>query len=502
MIIVVTGIRTRPGDAGRFIRLAADRQAGCGRECAPARVELLRDRDDPDRFTLIEEFADAAALEAAGQDQPWITGRAQTVLEWRPGFHTRPAPGAGASHGPDPTFLPDAHDLSEMVARAVATPSEPGEPLPDALPEAGVGDRAALDWLAPHVLGGARRLGAAAALAHMDPPTPWVTWVAALWNASLNQNLLHPDVAPVARGLEARAIGWLAPAFGMDGGHMTPGSTVSNLTALWAARELRGVRTVIASEAAHLSVPKAAHLLGLGYRAIPTCADGTIDAGHLPQDMGDAVLVLTAGGTSTGAIDDMALAGRAAWTHVDAAWAGPLRFSARHAHRLDGIERADSVAVSAHKLLFQPKESGLVFFRDTAVAHEAISYGGAYLKVPNTGVLGSHGAIAVPLLATLMAWGRNGLAARIDRAMALADALHARLDQHPGIELFGAQVSGVVLWRPAGGVDTAATAARLPPGMASRTRVAGDDWIRHVAANPMADLELIWKAIEHALSPG
>ena len=53
----------------------------------------------------------------------------------------------------------------------------------------------------------------------------------------------------------------------------------------------------------------------------------------------------------------------AAWIHVDAAWAGPLVLSEQHKGRLAGIERADSVAVSAHKWLFQPKEAGLVFFR-------------------------------------------------------------------------------------------------------------------------------------------
>jgi L-2,4-diaminobutyrate decarboxylase len=36
---------------------------------------------------------------------------------------------------------------------------------------------------------------------------------AALWVASLNQNLLHPDTAPVARELEARVVAWLAPVF-------------------------------------------------------------------------------------------------------------------------------------------------------------------------------------------------------------------------------------------------------------------------------------------------
>ena len=52
---------------------------------------------------------------------------------------------------------------------------------------------------------------------HVMRAFPQVSWAAALWNASLNQNLLHPDVAPVARDVEARAIAWLAPHFGMDG---------------------------------------------------------------------------------------------------------------------------------------------------------------------------------------------------------------------------------------------------------------------------------------------
>ncbi|MFJ9250755.1 hypothetical protein [Streptomyces sp. NPDC101776] len=40
-------------------------------------------------------------------------------------------------------------------------------------------------------------------------------------------------------------IDWLAPSFGMDGGHLVPGSSVPDLTVLWAARDLAGVRTVV-----------------------------------------------------------------------------------------------------------------------------------------------------------------------------------------------------------------------------------------------------------------
>ena len=401
----------------------------------------------------------------------------------------------------DPSFTADPAGLRLALEALLDAPDGAGsQALPDTLPESGLGEKAVIERLKPIVLGGARRLGAPDAFAHMDPPTPWIAWATTQWNAALNQNLLHPDVAPIARGIEARVVDWLAPGFGMDGGHMTPGSTVANLTALWAARELRGVRTVVASEGAHLSVAKAAHLLGLAFHPIPADTCGRLNRDRLPDDLGNCALVLTAGTTSAGAIDDLSLSGRAAWTHIDAAWAGPLRFSTRHAARLDGIQNADSVAVSAHKWLFQPKESGLILFRDTEPAHQAVSFGGAYLAAPNVGLLGSHGAVAVPLLATLLAWGRTGLAERIDRAMGLAEDLRQRLDSHPGAVLFGPNVSGVLLWRPASEVSAPDFLARLPAGSTSVTRIDGVDWLRNVAANPCADIDLLWAGIERALA--
>jgi L-2,4-diaminobutyrate decarboxylase len=347
----------------------------------------------------------------------------------------------------------------------------------------------------------------------MDPPTPWVAWAAALWAASLNQNLLHPDTAPVARELEARAVAWLAPYFGMTGGHLVPGSTLATLTALWAARDLAGVTEVVAADTAHLSVAKSAHLLGLRFRAVPTDARGALRADALPLDLARAALVLTAGSTSTGAVDPLALADRAAsgaagtrpaWTHVDAAWAGPLRLCASYADRLAGVEHADSVAVSGHKWLFQPKESALVLFRDAEGAHGALAFGGAYLAAPNVGLLGSHGAAAVPLLATLLAWGRAGLAARVEHCMALADGWAAWVAAEPGLELLARPETGVVVWRPVagtGGPGAEALHAALPAGAASLTTLGGARWLRNVAANPNADLDALGAAVRRARAP-
>lgn len=372
--------------------------------------------------------------------------------------------------------------------------------LPAEMPELGLGGHATLDFLAPAVLGNASALGDATAFAHMDPPTPWITWATTLWNASVNQNLLHPATAPAAREIEDRVIDWLSPFFGMDGGHMVPGSTIANLTALWSARECAGVREVAYGESAHLSVGKAAHILGLAVRPLPCGPSGALVPEAVPQNLQHTALVLTAGTTSTGAVDDLSLCGRAAWTHVDAAWAGPLRLSQAHAHVLSGIEGADSVAVSAHKWLFQPKESAFVLFRDAARAHEAISFGGAYLAAPNVGVLGSHGATAVPLLATLLAWGRQGTTTRIDALMAAASELASLILSHDQLELLAMPQTGVVVWRPKRTDLTEPLFAAMPQGSCSVTNLGGERWLRNVAANPNFELDAFATAMKVALS--
>lgn len=402
----------------------------------------------------------------------------------------------------DPSFEPDRDGLTEALRLLLDPPLSGASAqaltgIPSHLPAQGVGERAVLQDLAGAVLGGARRLDGPLAFAHMDPPTPWLTWAMTLWNARLNQNLLHPATAPVAREIERRAIAWLAPFFGMDGGHMVPGSTVANLTAIWAAREIAGVTEVVAPDTAHVSIEKATRLLGLSLRRLPTDRVGRLvpdSAGSLDR----ACLVLVAGSTSTGTVDPMKLAGLAAWTHVDAAWAGPLRLSTRHAPRLAGLEAADSVAISGHKWLFQPKESAMVLFRDAERAHEALSFGGSYLAVPNVGLLGSHGAAAVPLLALLWAWGQDGIAARLDRCMEAAESFAAWVAAEPGLELLAPPETGVVVWRPRGG-DVDALAAALPPGLASTTRVRGEPWLRCVAANPTLNLDAVAAATRDAL---
>ena len=165
-------------------------------------------------------------------------------------------------------FQPNKQLLLQAVA--LLTGAEvpiPSEPLPPELPEVGIGSIDALQAMFDDVLGKSRDLGSPGFFAHMDPPTPAITWAMHLWTASRNQNLLHPDTAPRARELEKLAVDWIAPWFEMSGGHMTPGSTVANLTAIWAARE-SGCRIVVSGSGAHLSIRKAAHILGMEHRIV------------------------------------------------------------------------------------------------------------------------------------------------------------------------------------------------------------------------------------------
>lgn len=395
----------------------------------------------------------------------------------------------------DKSFAPNA-GLEHAIELLRHPPSKQDE-LPGSFSVDGIGELETLNLLAPHVLGSATYLDSPNAFAHMDPPTPWITWATTLWNSRLNQNLLHPATAPFAIEAERKVIEWLAPFFGMNGGHMCSGSTVANLTALWAARDTKKIEKIVASKAAHISIEKAARILGLPYEQIATNSEGQIDPDRI-GDISKACLVLTAGTTATGVIDSLKLIGQARWSHVDAAWAGPLRLSPSHTTLLDGIEKADSIAVSTHKWFFQPKDSALIMFRELEMANSAISFGGGYLAAPNIGVQGSRSASAIPLLATMIAWGKKGISDRIDHAMSMASLLAAKLSEEDRISLWTTPITGITVFRPLT-LNTDELYQRLPEGMFSTCILDDEKWLRSVAANPLADIHEIVSTILKAL---
>lgn len=372
--------------------------------------------------------------------------------------------------------------------------------IPESLPITGLGESQAFELVASLVREMSAPLGDPVALAHMDPPPAPVAARLVGLNAQFNQNLLHPELSPFATHAEAKVIQWLCPFFDMSVGHMCAGSTISNLAALWCARE-HGATRVVASPDAHISVPKAASILGLPFETLPIDHEGRITKLDGPlQD--ETVLVLTAGTTGRGVIDNLCLAdasrrrkGCAAWVHVDAAWAGPMRLT-KYAYLLDGIEHADSVSVSAHKWLFQPKDSALVLFADPD-AQKAISFGGSYLAKPNVGVQGSRSAAGVALLGTLLAWGKQGIAEKVEHCISISQQLAERLKEDPRAQLKQEPETAVVNWRPQN--EPVELVLRKLGPTASKTAIDEQLWIRQVATNLYADIEKIWSEIDHAI---
>ena len=369
--------------------------------------------------------------------------------------------------------------------------------LPSELPESGMNKYEALEFLAPHILGKSARLGSPESFAHMDPPTPTITWAITMWNSFLNQNLLHSQTSPFARVAEKTLFDWLCPLFGMEGGHMCSGSTVANLTALWTARESKNIKRIVASKASHISIKKAANILRIPYHELPTKKTGELERFQLGE-ISDACLVLNCGTTSTGEIDPLDLAGQAKWTHIDAAWGGPLKLSDNHAHKLKGIERGDSIAISGHKLLMQPKDSALVMFRDIGNANNNIGFNAGYFMDTNVGIQGSRGAAATVLLGTLILFGKAGFNELIDHLMSLAELLAKRLISLEAVEVLTLPKTGIVVFRPKR-KDIHEVSRQLSNGIISTCTIQGEKWFRAVAANPFANIDLISEKIEKSI---
>ena len=214
--------------------------------------------------------------------------------------------------------------------------------------------------------------------------------------------------ARAATQIEQQAVRWVGEFIGYPAadGAFTSGGTISNLTAMAAARErampgsrhrgLAGVTTAVyCSAEVHYSVTRAVELLGIGsdnLRAIPL--DGlrrmrpdalaeAIDEDRL-RGIIPAAVVATAGTTLTGAVDPLdeiadVCRDRGIWLHVDGAYGLPAAGVPTHAALFEGIARADSCSVDAHKWLYLPKAAGVVMTRHVGALPGAFAHEQGYL---------------------------------------------------------------------------------------------------------------------------
>jgi aromatic-L-amino-acid/L-tryptophan decarboxylase len=237
-----------------------------------------------------------------------------------------------------------------------------------------------------------------AAFSYFTPPPLAMSVGGEVLSQWLQQGVDVWHAGPVGAFVEEEVTRWLCDLLGMPDsswGVLTSGGVMANLMALAVAREvhlrellgldrpprgsdLDGVR-VYASDQTHFSVARGLDLLGFpedSLRVLPSDdrfrlhAEPVVEAIAADRAAGRTPLAISAvaGSTNTGSIDDVPALAEVArserlWFHVDAAYGGAAKLSARDAERVPGLDLADSVTVDPHKWFFQAYDIGALVVR-------------------------------------------------------------------------------------------------------------------------------------------
>jgi glutamate/tyrosine decarboxylase-like PLP-dependent enzyme len=355
------------------------------------------------------------------------------------------------------------------------------------LPEDGNGSVAAVTSLLTHGLEAATN-SAGPRFFHFVTGGSTPAALAADWlTATLDNNAGLWVSSPLGSKLEQVAIGWLKDLFVLPrswGGVLTTGATMSNFTALAAARQWWGEEhgtniaergmsglpavPVMTSGYIHASAKKALSMLGIGHEVVRVLSSdpvGRIDLTALEAALialkGEpAIVIATAGEVNAGGFDPIAamvdLAHRHhAWLHVDGAFGLFARVSPLTADLAGGVELADSVIADGHKWLNVPYDSGFAFCRDARLLNAVFGMNAPYFPAteaehPDFLYLApemSRRARSLAVWATLAAYGRNGYRAMVERHVALATRLADQIRASPDFELLAEPQLNVVCFR-------------------------------------------------------
>ncbi len=238
-----------------------------------------------------------------------------------------------------------------------------------------------------------------------SPSTP-IGAYADLIASALNANITCWRSGPAGTEIERLVVQWLGSLIGYDKhakGLLTSGGSMANLIALLIASRRksgddisrRGLwnagppLTLYASEEVHMSVAKAADILGLGrdHVRVIACDERRrmrVDSLHktIETDVREGLrpfcVIGSAGTVNTGVVDPLAEIANVArefdlWFHVDGAYGAPGVLDQRKQHLFAGLERADSVSLDPHKWLYVPVDAGCLLFRDSATAMAAFN---------------------------------------------------------------------------------------------------------------------------------
>lgn len=375
--------------------------------------------------------------------------------------------------------------------------------------------------------------------------------IAGLAEAAINANLGGRNTG--AAQVEHAIIEWTRDLFGFpqgSSGILTSGTSMATVISLAAARQAMSERDVerdglgpegermrlYTSQAAHSCVATALRLLGFGRRALVTIETddgGCMQIGALQERIAadraqgriPFAVVGTAGTVDIGAVDDLeAIADLAErerlWFHVDGAFGAMLQLSSSLRGRVEGIERADSIAFDFHKWLHVTYDCGCALVRRRDAHKAAFAGRPRYLEGLDEGLAAgepwfcdygpelSRGFRALRVWFLLMEHGTDALAEAIEASVQRARQLAALVDAEADLERLAPVPLQIVCFRvrPQPGEDpdllNAQVVAELQlRGIAapSTTRIAGQVAIRCCLMNHRATQDDLKKLIAGVL---
>ncbi|MCA9248437.1 MAG: hypothetical protein KDA42_15025, partial [Planctomycetales bacterium] len=346
--------------------------------------------------------------------------------------------------------------------------TEPAEDTPDARFRA----------IAAEMLARGQNLHDPRYLGHQVPACVPLAGVFDAIGSITNQVMAAYEMGPWATAIEHALVRELGELIGFPAesfaGLVTHGGSLANLTALLTARNVvmadvwqRGVAregprpVIVAQHDAHYSIARAAGIMGMGTDQVirsPLDARRRLDPARLDLLLGELKAVgrpviavsACACATPVGAFDPLEAVAdvcqrHEVWLHVDAAHGGAAVLSERHRSLVVGLERADSIVLDAHKMLFVPALCAFVFYKNREHRFAAFQQEAPYLFDPSAPALAEYDSGLRTLECTKRAavfglygiwrtFGRQLFADLIDVTFDLAQRFHAKLTAAPDFE--------------------------------------------------------------------
>ena len=229
------------------------------------------------------------------------------------------------------------------------------------------------------------------------PTSPtWPGILADYMSAAFNVNNCVWLISSGPSAIELLVLRWFCSWIGYPdtaGGVFTSGGSAAALDAFVAARENAGYpdrATVYMSDQSHSAQIRAAKIIGIHtdcLRLIPCDDEFQMDCDELAKQISEdkangfnpIVVSANAGSSNTGSIDPLNTIVEICereniWFHVDAAYGGFAIVTEQGKRLLNGIERADSISIDAHKWFFQPYEAGCLLVKDLTVLEQPFGF--------------------------------------------------------------------------------------------------------------------------------